>query len=90
VEDWYLGDYDWYRPEYSYPAKSDAEIKEQINDELFWSPFVDADQVHVTVDQRKATLTGTVDSWAESNNAQENAYEGGAVYVDNDLIVKMQ
>jgi len=88
VEDWYLGDYAWYRPEYSYPTKSDAEIKEQINDELFWSPFVDADQVHVTVDQGKATLTGTVDSWAESNSAQENAYEGGAVYVDNDLIVK--
>jgi osmotically-inducible protein OsmY len=90
VEDWYLGDYDWYRPEYSYPTKSDAEIKEQINDELFWSPFVDADQVNVIVDQGKVTLTGTVDSWAEYNSAQENAYEGGAVYVDNDLLVLSQ
>ena len=90
VEEWYLGDYDWYRPQYSYPTKSDAEIKEQINDELFWSPFVDADQVNVTVDQGTATLTGTVDSWAEYSSAQENAYEGGAVYVDNDLLVLSQ
>jgi hypothetical protein len=35
-----------------------------------------------------ATLTGTVGSWSESNAAANNAYEGGAVYVDNELKVK--
>lgn len=65
----------------------DREIKNEINDELFWSPFVDADDVKVTVDKGKATLTGTVESWAEYRIAQENAYESGAVYVDNELIV---
>jgi osmotically-inducible protein OsmY len=90
VEDRYLDDYGWYRHDFSYPKKSDAEIKEQINDELFWSPFVDADDVTVTVDQGKATLTGVVDSRSESLSAEENAYEGGAVFVDNDLIIGMK
>ena len=90
VDDWYLGDYGWYRPEYSYPQMSDSRIKDQIEAELFWSPFVDAEDVNVSVDRGTATLTGTVDSWSEFNSAQENAYEGGAVYVDNDLIVDLQ
>ena len=87
VDDWYLGDYDWYRHDFRYPKMSDAEIKDNIDDELFWSPFVDADDVNVTVDEGKAILTGMVDSWSEYFSAEENAYEGGAVYVDNDLIV---
>ena len=90
VDDWYLGDYDWYRPEYSYPRMSDGQIRDQIEAELFWSPFVDADDINVTVDRGTATLTGTVESWSEFNSAQENAYEGGAVYVDNDLTVNIQ
>ena len=69
---------------------SDAEIKEEINDELFWSPFVDADDVTVTVDQGTATLSGVVDSRSEYLSAEENAYEGGAVFVDNDLIVGLK
>ena len=87
VEPWYLDDYDWYRYRFSYPKMSDAEIKEEINDEFFWSPFVDADDVEVEVNAGTATLSGTVDSWSEYWSAEENAYEGGAVFVDNDLIV---
>jgi osmotically-inducible protein OsmY len=84
----YLYDYDWYDYEPLYTCEDDAEIKGEINDELWWSPFVDADQVTVTVDDGVATLTGTVDSWSEYNAATENAYEGGAVWVDNDLDVE--
>jgi hypothetical protein len=40
------------------------------------------------VDDGVATLTGTVDSWSEYDAAVNNAYEGGAVYVDNELLVK--
>lgn len=90
VEDWYLNDYDWYWHGSNYPKMSDAEIKEEINDELFWSPFVDADDVTVTVDQGTATLSGVVDSRSEYLSAEENAYEGGAVFVDNDLIVGLK
>lgn len=88
VEDSYLYDNDWcyYRP--SLVSKSDRQIKTDIEKELFWSPFVDADDVKVDVEKGVATLTGTVDSWSESNAAVNNAYQGGAVYVDNELNVK--
>jgi len=88
----YAGDlypyaYDWYRHEPRYPAKRDAQIKEDIEDELWWSPFVDSDDVNVMVENGHVTLTGTVDSWGEYSAATDNAYEGGAVHVDNDLVV---
>jgi osmotically-inducible protein OsmY len=86
-DDLYLYDYDWYIPMESASPKSDWEIKEDIESEIFWSPFVDSDAVSVEVDNGIARLTGTVDSWVERNAASENAREGGAVVVDNDLVV---
>jgi osmotically-inducible protein OsmY len=88
VDDSFLYDYDWFSYRPRFPAKSDLRIKEDIEDELWWSPFVDSDDVSVTVEEGKATLSGTVDSWLEYAAAQDNAYEGGAVYVENDLVVK--
>ena len=64
---------------------SDAEIRDEVRDELWWSPYVDEDQVMVTVEAGTATLSGTVDSFSEFRAAGENAYEGGALAVDNDL-----
>jgi osmotically-inducible protein OsmY len=75
--------YDWVRA----PFRSDSEIKKDIEDELFWSPFVDQDEVKVSVDNGVATLTGTVDSWNEFYSATENAREGGATSVINKLNV---
>ena len=69
-------------------AKSDPEIAEAIRNELWWSPFVDADGITIVVEDGIATLTGTADSWAERQSATENAYEAGAVWVDNDLGVR--
>lgn len=69
-------------------VRPDAEIKKNIESEFFWSPFVDADAVHVSVDHGKATLTGTVDSWHERTAATENALEGGAIEVINELDVQ--
>jgi osmotically-inducible protein OsmY len=89
LDETYLPDYDWYTYEPKYPSKSDWQIKEDINDELFWSPFVDADDVQVAVDGGTATLTGTVDSWSESKAAETNAYEAGAMYVDNNLTISI-
>jgi len=88
VDNRLLDHYDWYYHRPIYSSKSDWEIKENIDDELFWSPFVDAEDVTVVVDDGVATLTGTVDSWSEYDAAMNNAYEAGAVYVDNDLVVK--
>jgi osmotically-inducible protein OsmY len=86
--DTYVYDYDWYDYQPAYTYLSDAEIKEEVNDEMWWSPFVDSDEVQVSVDDGVATLTGIVDSWSEREAARENAYEGGATWVINDLDVE--
>ena len=57
---------------------TDSQILDNINSELWWSPFVNADQVNVEVENGVALLTGTVDSWRERASAVENAREGGA------------
>jgi len=76
---------------YGSPAtsiKTDARIKQDIQDEFFWSPFVNGEDIKIRVEEGKATLTGTVDSLREVSAATENAYEGGAVAVNNRLTVK--
>lgn len=82
-----------YQPHYTgtttyWKDRSDPEIKNDITDELFWSPFVDEDEVNVSVDNRVATLTGAVDTWNEYFAAAENAREGGAASVINRLKVE--
>jgi osmotically-inducible protein OsmY len=88
VGDSYMYDYDWYTYEPNVTAtKDDQAIKDNIESELFWSPFVDSDQVTVMVDDGEATLEGEVDSWSEYDAATQNALEGGAVAVDNELTI---
>jgi osmotically-inducible protein OsmY len=85
VYDYWPYDYPWYRVRPG--PRSDAEIKDEIEDEMFWSPFVDANQVRVKVDAGVATLGGKVDDYAEMHAAVENAFEGGATRVNNQLRV---
>lgn len=66
----------------------DDRIKRNIANEIWWSPFVDRDQVTITVQNGEVTLEGTVDSWREYRKAAENAWEGGAYSVNNELVVK--
>jgi len=70
------------------PYRSDLAIEQDIEDELFWSPFVDSDEVNVTVQGGVATLTGTVDTWADRSWAAQNARDGGAIAVHNQIKVK--
>jgi osmotically-inducible protein OsmY len=88
VDNWYLNDTEWYSYRPTYSGSSDFRIEQEIRDQLFWSPFVDDADVTVSVDDGEATLTGTVDSYMEYGAAQDNAYEGGAIFVDNDLVVE--
>jgi osmotically-inducible protein OsmY len=67
---------------------SDAAMKATIENELFWSPFVGSEVVHVAVNNGVATLTGTVDNWREYETVAANAWEGGAHDVINNLKVK--
>jgi osmotically-inducible protein OsmY len=88
VDDWYVYDYDWYDYQPGYTFKSDAEIADDIRSEFFWSPFVDGGDITVEVEDGAATLTGHVDSWSEYASATENAREGGATWVENELTVR--
>ncbi|MBD3332563.1 BON domain-containing protein, partial [candidate division GN15 bacterium] len=86
---WYPYDYDWYViPSDFYVTSTDWEIQEEIKDEMWWSPYVESDQVNVTVENGKATLTGEVDTWNERLEATTEAYQGGAIAVDNNLTVQ--
>ena len=43
--------------------------------------------MEVRVAKGRATLTGTVDTWLDREQAAYDAYNVGARYVDNDLLV---
>jgi osmotically-inducible protein OsmY len=88
VDDYYPYIYDWYDYEPDHAFLKDVRIRNQIKNEIWWSPFVDSSDVYVAVKDGVATLTGTVDSFVEMDAAVENAYEGGASWVDNDLEVR--
>lgn len=67
-------------------ADFDAAIESDIESEIFWSPFVSNDDVEVDVEGGVATLTGSVGTWTEYNAAEDNAYQGGAVDVVNEIV----
>ena len=71
--------------------KSDAEIRDDVIDELRWDPQIsDADAIGVAVQDGAVTLTGHVPSYAEklaAARAVERVY--GVKAVANDLTVKL-
>jgi osmotically-inducible protein OsmY len=75
-------------PQASSLIPDDERIKQNIANEIWWSPFVDRDQITITVNNGEVILEGTVDSWREYRKAAVNAWEGGAYSVDNQLVVK--
>lgn len=93
-DEYYYDYYGWntYYPNYYIDVddgyKTDWEIEESIKDELWWSPYVNKDEVNVYVLDGEATLTGTVDTEREKLFAEINALEGGASEVDNELEVE--
>lgn len=70
------------------PYANDGAIASDIENEMFWSPFVDGGDIRIEVTRGIATLTGTVHSRRELQAAIENAYEGGALDVINKLRVE--
>ncbi|WP_174907419.1 BON domain-containing protein [Burkholderia diffusa] len=53
--------------------KSDAVLKQDVEQALFWNPAIDARRIDVEVRDRIVTLRGTVDSWAQKLEAQKTA-----------------
>lgn len=92
-ERYFSGYYGWnsYYPPYhvdvSDTYQTDAQIANNIESQLWWSPYVNRDDVEVTVSNGEADLEGTVDTEREKLYAEINAYEGGADKVDNNLVV---
>ena len=82
----YVSSLDTYAPERT--ALSDELLEEQIERELRWNPYVDEPEVSVEVGKGRATLTGTVDSWHERMVSEAEAFEGGALSVNNLLNVE--
>jgi len=80
-------DYSW---EKMWPPtpKSDAQIKKAVEKAFFWSPFVDRDDITVTVHHGVVMLTGQVDGWLAYGEALRDARKAGAVDVLNRLNVK--
>ncbi|MDT8452554.1 MAG: BON domain-containing protein [Gammaproteobacteria bacterium] len=82
IYDWSVYDTPWYIGGFM-TGKNDSELKSAIENQLFWSPFIDSDDVNISVEGGIATLTGKVDSLREYETAEENAFEGGAIGVLN-------
>ncbi len=64
---------------------TDRELKDAVEDELFWSPFVNSDRIRVRVHKGVVTLYGRMENRGEIADAVENAYEAGARRVTNRL-----
>jgi len=74
--------------DYEYTAKTDTEIEDDIQSQLWWSPFVDSDDISVEVESGVATLMGTVEDWDELQAAKKNARDGGATSVISKLDIE--
>jgi osmotically-inducible protein OsmY len=68
---------------------TDPELLEQIEDALYWSPYVNEDRVTVAVKGGIATLSGNVPTRYAARVAVEKAYREGAVSVIDNLTVNV-
>jgi osmotically-inducible protein OsmY len=72
-------------------AKSDLQLKQDIEEELRWDPAVSAAQIGVTVDKGAVSLLGEVDSYAARWAAEDATRRvAGVRTVAQDLTVKLQ
>jgi osmotically-inducible protein OsmY len=70
--------------------KTDAQLQQDVLNELTWDSRVKPNEVGVEVDGGIVTLTGTVSSWAKKMAAQEAAHRvAGVLDVANDLVVRV-
>ena len=66
---------------------ADFALAERIRTRWFWSSSLHNQDIEVLVEKGRATLTGTVATWLDREQAAHDAYNVGARYVENDLVV---
>ena len=71
-----------------WPYVGDREVKYDIEDAFYWSPWVERDDITVSVENGIAKLTGKADGWFAYHKATEIAYQAGANQVFNNIIVE--
>jgi len=72
----------------TWATTSNAELETQVKNELFWNPWISPADVTVRARNGTVILSGTVDSWTEREQAEVEAYQGGARSVVNNLEVE--
>ncbi len=86
----YYGWNSYYPPMYDLNVptlKTDSEIKNSIENQIWWSPYVNREDLEITVEDGEVILNGTVETEQEKLFAEINAFEGGAEEVDNNILV---
>ncbi len=68
--------------------KTDLTLHGDVKRELYWNPYVEEENVIVTVDDGVVTLDGVSDSWFKRRQAAEEAKEAGAKVIENNLRVQ--
>lgn len=64
------------------------EIRADVSSQLFWDNRIDESNINVDVSEGKIILTGTVPTYSDRRQAEEDAYSiSGVRYVDNRLKV---
>ncbi len=68
--------------------KTDAQITQDVLDELAFDPAVTVADLNVSTDHGRVMLNGTVDTYGTKLEAEDAAYRvGGVSSVDNDIVV---
>jgi osmotically-inducible protein OsmY len=74
--------------DFEWQPKRDDEIKEDVERRLRWSPFLEADQITVSVTDGVVTLEGIVDMHQQRDAAVKHAHQGRARRVIDELNVR--
>ena len=65
----------------------DFALAERIRSRYLWSASLYNQAIEVLVKNGRATLTGTVATWLDRDTAASEAYDAGAQFVENDLLI---